>query len=614
MSDLQNFTTFWLEIQLKAGILTALAAAAALTLRRRDAAFRHSVQAAFAVFLLLLPVLALVLPGWRLADAGVPTPLAVSAIPSPVQMGVTSAEGPDFRSEATPGHGAPPVVAHSTVNPMTAVLALWLLGAGALLIRLVWAHRRTARLIGRGVRGCVELPFADTRAWGLEILCSPELDVPALAGLRRPAILLPATAGAWPAERLQMVLRHELAHLQRWDLVWYLAVDLACALYWINPLVWRLRRRLRADSEHACDDLVLLKGTRAQEYARHLLGIAGETKVPGWTGLAALASSSDLESRMLAILDPSRPRHTRPWLAATAALGIAAAGVAVGSWGDLQARQGNTLQEQEAPAPPQPPAPLPPPQPRAVSEAAEPPLPPPPPPPPTPPPAPEGTGTWTWQEGGAEIRLHLKGVRFRSDYSDVESIEPGGYLDLTRRAAGEQRRLRIEPAGDTAGSYRYLLDDRPATAADPEVQTLMQPLLHQIRARHADHARLRKEVERFRREQAKQHRQIRQRNQELQSIREEMERVSGEIGRLLQEQESSLRQEIEAQVAALTPENQARLRELQQKMDLIRQQVASALQPRLKELEQEIQRITEEILRESLRQTLEEPQGPPESY
>lgn len=40
----------------------------------------------------------------------------------------------------------------------------------------------------------------------------------------------------------------------------------------------------------------------------------------------------------------------------------------------------------------------------------------------------------------------------------------------------------------------------------------------------------------------------------------------------------------------------------------------SELQPRLKELEQEIRRITEEVLRESVRRNGDESRNPPESY
>ena len=49
---------------------------------------------------------------------------------------------------------------------------------------------------------------------------------------------------------------------------------IVCALYWFHPLVWFGLRRLRSESELACDDDVLSLGIRGSDYARHLVEIA----------------------------------------------------------------------------------------------------------------------------------------------------------------------------------------------------------------------------------------------------------------------------------------------------------------------------------------------------
>src|SRR5205823_2978508 len=85
-------------------------------------------------------------------------------------------------------------------------------------------------------------------------------------GWRRPTVLLPAAATTWSDERLRVVLRHELAHIQRSDWALQMLAEILCALYWFNPLVWLACRRLRHESERACDDRVMGGGMRGSDY------------------------------------------------------------------------------------------------------------------------------------------------------------------------------------------------------------------------------------------------------------------------------------------------------------------------------------------------------------
>jgi hypothetical protein len=124
------------------------------------------------------------------------------------------------------------------------------------------------------------------------------------------------------------VLLHEMAHLRRADLVPHLIAQVATALYWFNPLVWMAGRRLRAESERACDDLVLGLGTRPSQYARHLLEIvagAGRSFSPAIA--MPMGQRSDFEGRVLAILEAGASRHgrTRPMIVAVALAVVLAA-------------------------------------------------------------------------------------------------------------------------------------------------------------------------------------------------------------------------------------------------------------------------------------------------
>jgi hypothetical protein len=134
--------------------------------------------------------------------------------------------------------------------------------------------------------------------------------VPVTWGVVYPIVLLPADAATWTEERRRAVLLHELAHVERLDALTQVLAQLAMAIFWFNPLVALAARRLRAERERACDDLVLAAGgVPATRYADDLLDLVrtlGEAS-PAAAALA-MARRSEFEGRLLAILDPFAPR------------------------------------------------------------------------------------------------------------------------------------------------------------------------------------------------------------------------------------------------------------------------------------------------------------------
>jgi TonB family protein len=125
-------------------------------------------------------------------------------------------------------------------------------------------------------------------------------------GFISPVILLPAGADTWPAERVRVVLAHEMAHLARRDWVTQLAAEVVRAIHWFNPLFWLACARLRQESEHASDDIVLDLGFARTSYATHLVDLARAFSTHGRTWLPApsIARPSTLERRVCAMLNP----------------------------------------------------------------------------------------------------------------------------------------------------------------------------------------------------------------------------------------------------------------------------------------------------------------------
>ena len=315
---------------LKATALLVLALGVTSLLRRASAGTRHLVWLATLAGILALPAVSVWTP-LRLAilPADLMPSLAQYAAPeggvvpsAPANAPVAKASNSsaavqqlpitDQRSPATDpspnGRQLPMWAALLAVwSAVAAVLVAWL-GFGALSVRRI-------------VRAGREL---DERAWTAplceiadrldldsvpRLLSSPLIEMPFACGVVQPTIVLPASAEEWSDSRRRAVLFHELAHVKRRDLVGHTLGRLTCALYWFHPLVWTAARRLRAESERACDDLVLSCGARASDYADHLLDIVISVRHHGAPATAMpMARRRELEGRVLAILDPAVAR------------------------------------------------------------------------------------------------------------------------------------------------------------------------------------------------------------------------------------------------------------------------------------------------------------------
>jgi BlaR1 peptidase M56/carboxypeptidase family protein/TonB-like protein len=116
---------------------------------------------------------------------------------------------------------------------------------------------------------------------------------------------LPAGAGDWSEERARVVLSHELAHIRRGDWIVQMSAELLRGVYWFNPLLWIVCRRLRLESEHACDDEVMRRGVEGREYASHLIDLAKalNRQRHTWFPAPAMARPSSLERRVRAMLN-----------------------------------------------------------------------------------------------------------------------------------------------------------------------------------------------------------------------------------------------------------------------------------------------------------------------
>lgn len=334
----------------KATLILCAALGITLSLRRASAGARHLVWLVTLGTLLVVPALTMWAP-LRVAVLSAPAARSVAPanesavgngpvanVPSTVaaSSSMPSAADPRTNAHPTDSRETNPPARLGRMSALSVAFGVWACVALAILAVLAWAGFSVRRIIARA------RPLTDS-AWqgplfeiadriGLDdaprLLQSDDAKMPFACGVRTPTIVLPAEAERWTLDRRRAVLLHELAHIRRRDLLGHSLGRVTCALYWFHPLVWTAARQLRSESERACDDLALACGTRATDYAEHLLDIV--TSVRGdATPLVALAMArrSEFEGRMLAILDPElrRGSPTRRQSAYTiAALSLAA--------------------------------------------------------------------------------------------------------------------------------------------------------------------------------------------------------------------------------------------------------------------------------------------------
>jgi len=142
---------------------------------------------------------------------------------------------------------------------------------------------------------------------------SERLRVPAALGLWKPMIALPAwTLGELPASDLSIILRHEFAHLRRWDDWTNLVQKMVRALFFFHPAVWWIESRLSVEREMACDEVVVAETDNPMGYASCLVSLLERSLAQrGWTMAQAIVHRArEASERLAQILDKNRPAAT----------------------------------------------------------------------------------------------------------------------------------------------------------------------------------------------------------------------------------------------------------------------------------------------------------------
>ncbi len=205
-----------------------------------------------------------------------------------------------------------------SINWLSLLGWLWLAGAVCTLAWQLIRHQRFARTLLRWREPCGNEQYLGTlsrvqKEMGLErcpalYLC-PGVPSPMLTGLRKPAIYLPDEA--LTADELALVLRHELTHYQRRDLLVKTALLICRAVHWFNPVLLPLSRWLTYCQEASCDSCVTQNASQEERrfYSETIIRVI-RRQVQARTQLCTsfYGGKKGMKKRILSIMNTARRR------------------------------------------------------------------------------------------------------------------------------------------------------------------------------------------------------------------------------------------------------------------------------------------------------------------
>ena len=172
-------------------------------------------------------------------------------------------------------------------------------------------------LIARGPRR-----WERTSVHGTEVYVSRRFG-PALVGVARPEVVIPAWVLDLEPTARETVIRHEAEHARARDHLVLLYGGLLAAAFPWSPAIWWMYRRLRAAVELDCDQRVLASGIGVADYGDVLLG-AGCRSRGRWGFSPAMGQPESLLERRLKTMSETGRKPSGGYVALLAAVAVGA--------------------------------------------------------------------------------------------------------------------------------------------------------------------------------------------------------------------------------------------------------------------------------------------------
>ncbi len=146
----------------------------------------------------------------------------------------------------------------------------------------------------------------------LKILITPLKISPSITGLFRPILILPDYIFSLSEKEINYIITHEFCHYSNLNLLLKHLIKIFSCIYWWNPIIFSLQKRLDLMMELTTDTAVIKKMTRSQKisYAQCLITVCklcnfqdNELNFFQSSGIPFLHSETELSVRIKKIVD-----------------------------------------------------------------------------------------------------------------------------------------------------------------------------------------------------------------------------------------------------------------------------------------------------------------------
>jgi beta-lactamase regulating signal transducer with metallopeptidase domain len=187
------------------------------------------------------------------------------------------------------------------------IVLLWLIGVVILGVKFTGGYIYASRF---STRSTTDLPAIWAARIGkiagkinlqkkIRTVKSLKVKVPMVTGWLRPVLILPASLlSGIPADQLEAIIAHELAHIKRNDYLVNIIQSLVEIIMFYNPAIWWLSKILRRERENCCDDIALEAGTKSVVYAKALASMQAISLSPPSPAVAIKRNNNHLINRI----------------------------------------------------------------------------------------------------------------------------------------------------------------------------------------------------------------------------------------------------------------------------------------------------------------------------